>query len=49
MTTGDYTHPASGRVYREGDPAHHFAQLARGLARECEHFLYHYGSRLEPL
>jgi hypothetical protein len=43
----DYTHPESGRVYREGDPAHHFAQLVQVLASECESFLHHFGRRLE--
>jgi hypothetical protein len=43
----EYQHPASGRVYRVGDPAHHFARLVQGLARQCESFLYHYERRLE--
>jgi hypothetical protein len=47
MTNEDYVHPGSGRTYREGDPAHYFAELVRGLARECEDFLHHYGRRLE--
>jgi hypothetical protein len=34
-------------VYRDGDPAHHFAELARGLAEECRQFLYHYERRLD--
>jgi len=42
----DYTHPDGGRVYREGDPAHRFALLVLGLARECEQFLRHYERRL---
>jgi hypothetical protein len=42
-----YIHPGSGREYREGDPAHHFAVLVQALARECESFLHHYGQRLE--
>lgn len=43
----DYTHPASGRTYREGDPAHRFAQLAQALAKQCDNFLHHYAGRLE--
>jgi hypothetical protein len=42
----EYTHPASGRVYEEGDPAHRFAVLAAGLARQCETFLHHYRERM---
>ncbi|MGH9250162.1 MAG: hypothetical protein ACRD0W_11665 [Acidimicrobiales bacterium] len=44
--TSDYKHPDSGRIYREGDPAHHFARLVAGLARECDEFLRHYRDRL---
>lgn len=47
MTDQAYIHPDSGREYREGDPAHRFAQLAGVLARECESFLYHYERRLK--
>jgi len=47
MTPSEYVHPESGRLYREGDPAHHFALLAAGLARECETFLRHYNERLK--
>lgn len=47
MTDESYVHPASGREYREGDPAYRFAELARVLARECEAFTYHYDQRLK--
>ena len=47
VSENGYTHPESGRVYREGDPAHHFAQLTHVLAEECRQFLHHYGRRLE--
>jgi hypothetical protein len=46
MPTEDYTHPTSGRVYREGDPAHRFAVLAAALERQCEEFRRHYQARL---
>ena len=42
----DYIHPKSGRVYREGDPAHHFAQLAAALRRQCENFVHYYDSQM---
>lgn len=29
-----YEHPVSGRLYRQGDPAHRFAQLTNALARQ---------------
>ena len=46
MATEDYRHPASGRIYREGDPAHRFAQLVHILANECGAFLDHHAHRL---
>lgn len=42
----EYIHPESGRAYREGDPAHYFAQLAQALRRQCEEFIRHYDERL---
>lgn len=42
-----YIHPASGREYREGDPAHRFAELGHVLAEECRQFLYHYEQRID--
>jgi hypothetical protein len=45
--TSSYIHPDSGREYREGDPAHHFAQLSAALASQCERFLEHYRRRLD--
>lgn len=42
----DYRHPASGRIYREGDPAHDFARLARHLRDQCERFIDQYDRRL---
>ncbi|MGW1744567.1 hypothetical protein ACWCRD_02895 [Streptomyces sp. NPDC002092] len=47
MSDSGYSHPASGRLYREGDPAHHFAQLVQALARQCADFQYHYERRLK--
>lgn len=47
MTSEDYVHPASGRTYHEDDPAHYFALLVAGLARQCSDFLYHYERRLK--
>jgi hypothetical protein len=44
--TNDYKHPDGGRIYREGDPAHHFAELAAALRRECEDFIDHYDRRM---
>jgi hypothetical protein len=41
----EYVHPRSGRIYREGDPAHRFAQLVAGVARQCEEF----GRYVQPL
>lgn len=43
----DYVHPDSGRRYREGDPAHHFARLAGFLAEEARQFIEHYERRLK--
>lgn len=40
--SADYIHPDSGRVYREGDPAHYFVQMAAGLRRQCEEFVHYY-------
>jgi len=42
----DYTHPKSGRTYREGDPAHHLAQLTQTLANQCERYLSEYRRQL---
>lgn len=42
----EYTHPDSGRIYREGDPAHRFAQLVAALNRQCEEFQQHHEARL---
>ena len=47
MTKHDYTHPGSGRVYREDDPALYFARLAQALAAECEQFICYYETRLK--
>ena len=47
MSEESYIHPASGREYREDDPAHRFAELTQVLARECESFLHHYERRLD--
>jgi hypothetical protein len=44
--TAEYVHPASGRTYREDDPARHFAQLAWVLAEEARRYIYHYERRL---
>lgn len=44
--TGDYEHPASGRIYRQGDPAHRFARLAAALRRQCDEFARHYDQRM---
>lgn len=46
MGKSEYVHPASGRTYREGDPAHRFAQMAHALRSECEQFL-HYFDRVD--
>ena len=43
----DYVHPDGGRRYREGDPAHRFAQLAQFLANEAREFVDHYDRRLK--
>jgi hypothetical protein len=43
----EFTHPESGRVYKESDPACYFAQLTRVLAEECRRFLYHFEGRLD--
>jgi hypothetical protein len=42
-----YTHPASGRTYREEDSAAYFARLAHALRRESEDFIHHYDTRLK--
>ena len=42
----DWTHPDSGRIYREEDPAVRFIKLAHALRRECEDFIYHYDQRM---
>lgn len=47
MSADGYEHPASGRTYRQGDPAHRFAQLSSALARQCDEFLHHYRERME--
>lgn len=46
MIADDYTHPASGRIYRIGDPAHTYAQafasarrVAAQFVRETEHLV----------
>jgi hypothetical protein len=46
MSAEEYVHPDSGRRYREGDPAHRFAQLAAELNRLSEEFTHHYKQRL---
>ncbi len=33
---GDYAHPASGRVYRKGDPAHDYALALNGARCAAE-------------
>jgi hypothetical protein len=45
--TAEYVHPASGRTYREGDPAHHFALLAIALAEQARSYIDHYERRLD--
>lgn len=47
MTDETWTHPESGRAYREDDPAVYFMKLAHGLRRECEEFIRHYDERLD--
>ncbi len=47
MTDEPYIHPASGRGYREEDPAVYFMKLAHALRRECEAFIHHYDTRLD--
>jgi hypothetical protein len=42
----DYVHPDGGRTYREGDPAHHFATLARILAEQARQYIDHYERRM---
>jgi hypothetical protein len=42
----DYAHPDGGRIYREGDPAHHFAELTRILAEQARQYINHYERRM---
>lgn len=42
----EYVHPDSGRVYREGDPAHYFAALARALSHQAGEFIRHYDAKM---
>ena len=46
MTDPGYIHPASGREYHEGDPAHRLARLTHALAGQCERFLDEYRRQL---
>jgi hypothetical protein len=39
--SADYQHPASGRTYCKGDPAHRFAQLVEAAAEQAQLFLDH--------
>jgi hypothetical protein len=42
----DYAHPDGGRIYREGDPAHLFAVLARILAEQARQYIDHHERRM---
>ena len=46
MTDQIWRHPASGRGYREGDPAHYFVIMARALRQQAEAFVAEYDRRL---
>jgi hypothetical protein len=46
MPDAGYIHPASGREYYEGDPAHRLARLTHALAGQCERFLDEYRRQL---
>lgn len=46
MVTGDYKHPKSGRIYREGDPAHDFVLLLNALRLMAGNFIQEYEKRL---
>jgi hypothetical protein len=37
--SAQYQHPASGRIYRQGDPAHTYALALRAARRDAEQFL----------
>jgi hypothetical protein len=39
MTTDDYRHPSSGRIYRQGDPAHTYILALRAARAAAEWFL----------
>lgn len=47
MSAPGYIHPASGREYREDDPAARLASLTQAFARQCEQYLVHYERQLQ--